>query len=137
MTAEHKNDQYIHMEKINKFVYWAPRVLSILLIAFAALMSLDVFGNGQGFWPTALAFFMHNIPVFVLIAVLAVAWKREIVGGIAFILAGALYITFILKTIMATGFQWYYMAWAAQIAGIAFFIGILFLVGWRKKGKAP
>lgn len=125
------------MEKINKFVYWTPRVLSIIFIAFMALMSLDVFGNGLGFWPTALAFFMHNIPVLVLVAVLVVAWKREIVGGIAFILAGALYIAFILRTVVMTGFQWYYLSWAAQIAGIALFIGILFLIGWRKKRKAP
>jgi hypothetical protein len=124
------------MKKINNFIYWTPRVLSIIFIAFMALMSLDVFGNGLGFWPTALAFFMHNIPVLILIAALIAAWKREIVGGIAFILAGVLYIGFILKTVITTGFQWYYLAWAVQISSIAFLIGILFLVGWRKKNKA-
>lgn len=121
----------MYMEKINKFVYWAPRVLSIILIAFMALMSLDVFGNGLGFWQTALAFFMHNIPVFVLIAVLVIAWKREIVGAVAFFLAGLAYLFFVFRN----PFEWYYLAWAAQIAGPAFFIGAMFFVGYRRKKK--
>lgn len=113
----------------SKFVYWAPRVLSILFILFLAMFSLDVFEGGRGFWETALAFLMHNIPVFILTAVLIISWKYEIVGGIVFILAGLLYIVSLLRN----PFEWYMLAWAAQISGIAFFIGILFLIGWRKK----
>ncbi len=78
---------------------------------------------------------MHNIPVFILLTILLISWKHEIVGGIAFILAGILYIAFILMNVITTGFEWYYLAWAVQISGIAFFIGIMFLVGWSKKKK--
>jgi hypothetical protein len=35
--------------------------------------------------------------------------------------------------IAKTGFEWYYLVWILQIAGIAFLIGILFVVGWLKK----
>lgn len=119
--------------KPNKFIYWTPRILSIIFILFLALFSLDVFDTGLGFWGTVAAFLIHNIPSFVLTAILIISWKREIVGGIAFILAGLAFIASVSKTAITTGFEWYYLAWTAQISGIAFLIGILFLIGWRRK----
>ncbi|MBW3012230.1 hypothetical protein KY311_03520 [Candidatus Woesearchaeota archaeon] len=120
-------------KKINKFVYWFPRIMSILFIVFLALMSLDIFDMGLGFWGTVLGLFMHNIPVFILTAVLIVSWKYEIVGGIAFILAGLLYTGLVLTTAFRNGFEWFYLAWIAQISGVAFLVGIMFLVCWFKK----
>lgn len=120
-------------KKPNKFIYWIPRILSIIFILFLALFSLDVFDTGLGFWGTTAAFLIHNIPSFVLTAILIISWKREIVGGIAFILAGLLYSALTLKTAITNGFEWYYLAWIAQIACPAFLVGILFLIGWRKK----
>lgn len=123
-------------DKINKFVYWVPRILSILFILFLTLFSFDVFGNGYGFWGTILAFLMHNIPVFVLIVVLIIAWKHEIVGAIAFILAGLLYITGLIVSVISNPpFQWYVISWSLIIAGPAFLVGILFLIGWIRKKK--
>jgi hypothetical protein len=78
---------------------------------------------------------MHNIPSLVLLIVLLISWKHEIVGGIAFILAGITYIITVSVTAIKNGFEWYYLAWMIQIAGIAFLIGTLFLVGWFKKKK--
>ncbi|OGH78322.1 MAG: hypothetical protein A2224_01380 [Candidatus Magasanikbacteria bacterium RIFOXYA2_FULL_40_20] len=120
-------------QKAKRFVYWTPRILSIVFILFLALFSLDVFDGNYGFWGTVLALFMHNIPVFILSIILWISWKREIVGGVAFILAGLLYTGLTLSNVIKTGFEWYYLAWAMQISGIAFFIGILFLVGWFRK----
>jgi len=122
-------------KKISKFVYWMPRILSILFISFLALMSLDVFSSELNFWQTVGALFIHNIPVFILLAILIISWKHEIVGGIGFILGGIIYIAIILMNIIKTGFEWYYLAWAVQISGIAFLIGILFLMNWFKKKK--
>ena len=120
---------------ISKFVYWAPRILSILFISFLALMSLDVFSMGLNFWQTAGALFLHNIPAFILLAILLASWKYEIAGGIAFIVAGIFYIAWLLMTAITTGFEWHYLLWAVQISGIAFVIGFMFLVGWFKKRK--
>ena len=122
-------------KRINRFVYWTPRILSIIFICFLALMSLDVFSMGLSFWQAIWALFMHNIPALVLLAVLLVSWKYEIVGGIAFILAGIFYIAMVSITVITTGFEWYYLSWAAQISGVAFLIGILLLIGWVKKKK--
>ena len=123
-------------KKISKFIYWTPRLLSILFLLFLTMFSLDVFDGNYGFWGTILALFMHNIPVFLLAIVLWISWKHEIVGGIVFILAGLLYTLRLLMTAITNGFEWYYIAWSIQISGIAFLIGILFIVGWFKKKKS-
>ncbi|OGY43523.1 MAG: hypothetical protein A3J62_02290 [Candidatus Buchananbacteria bacterium RIFCSPHIGHO2_02_FULL_38_8] len=122
-------------KKTNKFIYWTPRILAIIFILFLAMFSLDVFDLELSFWQTIGALFIHNIPVFILLVILLISWKYEIVGGIVFILAGILYIARLLMTAITAGFEWYYLSWAVQISGIAFFIGILFLVGWFKKKK--
>jgi len=114
------------------WLFWTPRILAMIFIIFLALMSLDVFDMNLGFWGTMLGLFMHNIPALVLLVVLLISWKHEIVGGIAFILAGLLYVVWVL---MKRPFEWYYLSWIVQISGIAFLIGILFIIGWNKKRK--
>ena len=120
-------------KKVSKFIYWTPRILSIIFILFLALFSLDIFEGNYGFWGTIVGLFMHNIPAIILLIVLIISWKREIVGGIGFVLAGILYIAIILTNIIRAGFEWHYLLWVAQISGIAFLTGALFLVGWFKK----
>ena len=115
----------------SKFIYWTPRIVSIFFIIFLTLFSLDVFGENLSFWQTVLGLFIHNIPSFILIAILIISWKHEIVGGITFILAGIIYLILLLRN----PFEWYYLVWALQISGVAFFIGILFLIGWERKKK--
>ena len=123
-------------KKINKYLYWTPRILSIIFIAFLALMSLDVFSPGLSIGQIALGLFMHNIPVFILIIVLVISWKYEWVGGVIFILAGLLYTgTIVIRVIMSNPVEWYMLSWSLIIAGPAFFIGILFLINWFKKRK--
>lgn len=118
--------------KVSKFVYWMPRILSIIFIAFLALMSLDVFSPELSFWETAGGLLMHNIPVFILLAVLIISWKYEIVGGIIFFLAGLLYIFLAFRGADNLGMA---LAWSIQISGIAFIIGGFFIANWVKKRK--
>ena len=118
--------------KINKWLYWTPRILSILFICFLAMFSLDVFGQGYTISQLIIALFMHNIPVFILLIILWISWKHEIVGGIVFILAGLLYILILL---MQPQFEWYMLSWSLIIAGPAFLIGILWLMNWRRKRR--
>jgi hypothetical protein len=123
-------------KRANQTIYWAPRILSILFLLFLALFSLDVLDMNLGFWGTIVGLFMHNIPAFILLIILIVSWKREIVGGVVFILAGIAYIVGILKTILENSpHQWYMLTWSLIIAGPAFLIGILFIVGWYRKKK--
>jgi hypothetical protein len=118
--------------KVSEFVYWTPRILSIVFVIFLALMSLDVLGMKLGFWQTLDGLFMHNIPTLVLLAVLMISWKYEIVGGVAFILAGLLYIFITFRNVDNWGMA---LAWSVQIAGAVFAIGGFFIVNWIKKKK--
>lgn len=122
-------------KRIGKFVYWTPRILSILFLCFLALFSLDVISPELSFWQIIIGLFIHNIPVFILLVVLLISWKREIVGGIAFILTGALYVVMILTKVLNHSFKWYMVSWILTIAGPAFFIGILFIRNWQIRKK--
>lgn len=120
---------------ISRFVYWTPRILSILFLLFLAMFSLDIFDSCHGFLECALGLFMHNIPVFILTVLLVIAWKHEIVGAVTFFLAGLVYIGLILFNILNGAGEWFMLAWIIQISGPAFFIGALFLIGWLKRRK--
>jgi len=114
------------MPKILKQVlFWAPRILSILFILFLGLFSLDVFEMGGGFWATLGGFLVHNIPSFILLGVLFLAWRREWIGAVVFIGFGILYLVF----------TWGKVDWIAPllISGIPALVGALFLVGWIKR----
>lgn len=71
----------------SKFFYWLPRILTILSLAFMFMFSLDSFGGNESVARKMLGFFIQNIPVLILAIILIVAWKRELAGGILFILA--------------------------------------------------
>jgi len=117
-------------KKINKFIYWTPRILGIIFVLFLMMFSLDVFEPGLTAWQIALGLFMHNIPALFLLIILIISWKHEIVGGVTFILAGLLYI---LTLATNPKFEWYMLSWSVIIAGPAFLIGILFITNWFKK----
>jgi len=121
---------------ISKSLYWAPRILSIIFLLFLAMFSLDVFETGLTAWQTAVGLFMHNIPVFILAIVLWISWKHEIVGGIVYILAGTSYIILTIVRAATSQLPWYIaLSWSLTLAGPAFLVGILFLIGWFKKNK--
>ena len=69
---------------MKKFIYWLPRILSILFILFISVFALDVFGEPKWF----LALLMHLIPSFILIILTIIAWKNEKLGGSIFIIIG-------------------------------------------------
>lgn len=87
----------------------------------------------NNFLNCALGLLMHNLPSIILLIVLLISWKYEIVGAIAFILAGLAYAGLTLITASMSGFQWFYLGWILEISGIALFIGILFWIGWKRK----
>jgi len=75
---------------LKKNLYWTPRILAILFIAFISIFALDVFNEPQWF----LALFMHLIPSFILVILTIIAWKHEQSGGFIFIIIGSLMLVF-------------------------------------------
>ena len=51
------------------------------------MFSLDSIGGNGSPGKKIIGLLIHNIPVFILIIILAISWKHEFVGGIFFILA--------------------------------------------------
>ena len=98
------------------------------------MFSLDIFEGNYGFWGTIIGLFMHNIPAFILLAVVIISWKHELVGAIAFILVGILFILRDFITVIMNGFDWR-IAWDLTLVGPALLVGILFIIGWFKKKK--
>ncbi len=112
-----------------KWLFWAPRALSIAFIAFLSLFALDVFGEGLGVWRTVLALTIHLIPSLVLVAALILAWRWEWIGAALYASAGALYIfwvVFMSRPVPPS----VRLLWALMIAGPAFLIAGLFLANW-------
>ena len=72
----------------NRYLTWTLRFFIILFIAFLMMFSLDVFSEEHSFKRIFIGLVMHNIPALILIIMIVVAWKREDIGGILFILAG-------------------------------------------------
>ena len=121
-------------KKINRFIYWTPRILSIILVLFLTIFSGDVFEENLGFWQTILGLLIHNIPTILLAVVIWISWKYEIVGGVTFIIAGIVHMVF--SVVRADVEPWYTSFAASLIIDVpAFLIGILFLIGWFKKKK--
>lgn len=60
---------------------WLPRFLILLLAGFLAMFAFDVF-EGSAPWPKKLlGFAIHLMPTWLLLLVLAVAWKNPRLGG--------------------------------------------------------
>ncbi|MFH0819097.1 MAG: hypothetical protein V1898_03845 [Patescibacteria group bacterium] len=121
--------------KINKYIYWIPRIFGIIFVLFLALFSLDIFDSATGFKEIAIGLFMHNIPALILSAVVIISWKHELVGAISFAVAGLLYCGLIIYNILFSGDPtgWYMLAWIVQIAGPAFIVAWLFYKNWKFK----
>ncbi len=120
------------MVKISKFIFWVPRLLAILFILFLVMFSLDIFEGNYGFWGTIFGLLVHNLPALILLIVLIISWKHELIGAVIFSLGGLVYI---ISLVMSSSFEWYMLSWSITIAGPAFLIGILFLIGWLQKKK--
>ena len=117
-----------------KALFWAPRVLAIAFIAFLSLFALDVFDGHNSFWQAALAFIIHLIPVFVLIAALILAWQWAWIGAVLYATAGLLYVVWVgsMSRPVPPAMR---LIWILTIAGPAFVIAGLFLANWLKRGE--
>ena len=109
----------------NRALFWAPRALCILFIAFVSMFALDVFDEGHGFWQTLVALTMHLVPSFVMVAALVVAWRWEWVGTVVFTACGIVFM------VIVRGPWWVKTMFAVPCLVAAY----LFLVNWRKRAE--
>jgi len=112
-------------DKIARFVHLTPRIAAILIALFIGLFSLDVFGQGTGFWETVGGFLMHNIPTIVMGILIWFAWRRPQVGFIAFLVAGI----FFMRFFIFGGLEG--LGQVLLFAAPMFLIAILFYADWK------
>lgn len=108
---------------MNTFIYWSPRILSLLFVGFLSLFALDVF-DGPMTGAMILGFLIHLLPSFALLALTFVAWRYPLVGAIVFI-------GFAVGYIWLVGFDrsW---TWYAAISGPALIVGVLYSLNWMR-----
>jgi hypothetical protein len=113
-----------------RILFWTPRILCILFAIFISLFALDVFDQDAGLGETILALLIHLIPTYVVLIVLALAWRRAWIGAIAFIGLAAFYV-------VATRAREHWAAYLG-ISGPLVLTGVLFLADWlfRDRGQA-
>jgi len=112
----------VNVTSTQKLLFWAPRVAGILVAGLLALFALDAF-NDRSFvsaWPE---FAIHLIPSLLVLIVLAIAWRFEWIGAIAFVGLAALY------AVTARG----RLDWIVVVSGPLVVVGLLFLVSWRRR----
>lgn len=109
--------------KSEKLIHWAPRIAAILIIFFVSLFSLDVFEMEATPLELLGGFLIHNIPSIVMIILLIFAWRRPVVGFIAFLLAGIFFLRFV---IMGPDFGNFIL-----FSGPLLLISALFYADWR------
>jgi len=68
-----------------KILCWSPRILAILAILFMMMFSADCLEEGNTLSNKLICLFMHNIPAFICIGALIMAWKWPFTGGVFYI----------------------------------------------------
>jgi hypothetical protein len=117
-------------------IRWIPRVLCILAIGFLLMFGLDAFDPRLSLTDQVLGFLIHSIPAFVLMAVLALAWKRELVGGVVFALLG----TGLSPFIYTHNYRMNHSVWTSLVVvliiNVPFIVtGVLFIIGHFTKRR--
>lgn len=115
--------------RLAAWLRWTPRVEMLVFALFMNMFALDVFGAGTDFWGTAAALSMHLLPAFVLLIVLAVAWRWPWAGGIALLATVGL---FLLRFGPGWGSDW---TLYLLFIGTPVMMALLFLANWWLRGE--
>lgn len=111
--------------KLEGLVWWGPRISGILVAAFLAVFALDAFDR-RSVLEALPAFAIHLIPAFLVLGVVAIAWRFEWIGAAGFIALAAIY-----------GVMVHWRGdWVAAISAPLFVVGVLFLVSWWHRASA-
>jgi hypothetical protein len=94
---------------------------------FLALFALDAFGDGQGVMQALPGFVIGLAPAAIVLAVVALAWRREWIGAAAFTLLAMAY---------AVGAR-DHLSWIAAISGPLLAAALLYLWSWTYHRRHP
>jgi uncharacterized membrane protein YidH (DUF202 family) len=113
-----------------KIIHWAPRVSTLLITFFVSLFSLDVFEMEAAPLEMLGGFLIHNIPSIGMLVLLILAWKRPVVGFVAFLVAAAVFAFFFVRGIFSLPNLFLFVLPVLLIA-------FLFYADWRWLNPQP
>jgi len=119
-----------------KFLHFTPRILCITAILFVSIFAFDAFEEGKTLLQQISAFLIHLIPSFILIVLLIIAWKKELIGGIIFLLIGLGFTPFIfILNYDKNDSVWITLGIIASITLPFIIVGILFIISYFHNKK--
>ena len=105
---------------------WSPRIVGILVSLFIGMFALDAFSEGKPFFQALPDFFIHLIPAFVLLAIVAASFRWPWIGAMFFSGLAVLY-----AVTMSNG----RLDWMVTISGPLLVVGALFLWSWVRNNQ--
>ncbi len=99
----------------NKLI-WIPRILTIVYALFLMLFSFDAFSGDSSLMLKILGFLIHNLPTVALILIIILTWKRTLIAGMLYLVAGLI-------------FTIYFKTWQQGLMVFGFISLPLFIVG--------
>ena len=107
---------------LNNVLLWGPRALGMLVAAYFSLFALDAFTGEKDVLHAIPDYLVHAAPAFFILLVVIISWRRQWIAGIFFI---ALALYYALTTL-------HRMDWVLAISGPLLFIGLFYLLSWKK-----
>ena len=107
---------------VERGIIWVPRALCLVFAALVSVFAIDAFDVGATFWQNTTAVLIHLIPTGMILAALAIAWRRPPVGGLVFFGLGIGY----------AAMAWQHVCWGTGflVIGPMFLLGGLFVGSW-------
>lgn len=100
---------------MKKFIFYLARILSLLLVGFFGLFTLEGFSPGFS-WIDSLA---HGVLTLLIGLVTVLVWKKKKIGGLVFVLFGLFILLFFVRG------HWF---GGIVMSFVPLLIGILFLL---------
>lgn len=124
------------MTSSQRLIYWLPRIICILAISFVSIFALDAFDPNLTLWQQIRGFATHLIPSFILLLILLIAWKRELLGGIIFLIIGIVLSPLIyVHNYRMNGSVGTSLLIITTITFPFILVGVLFILGYLNKRK--
>jgi hypothetical protein len=104
------------MTEKSSFVLWSARIVGLGICVFLALFALDAWDPAKTGTERASQVLMHLLPSIVVLALLAVSWRRQWIGGFGFVALAIAYAVMVK----------FRLDWVAVISGPLLAAGALF-----------
>lgn len=101
------------------FLLWTPRLLGAVTVVFLASFALDAFGAEAPMDQAASDFVMHLLPALAVAALVAIAWRYPVAGGLMLVALAAVPLILLPNPTAAN----------MMLVAPVFISGLLFVVG--------